>query len=166
MSHYFVLKSNVQAWLRVSLWQTDLRPWPLWLLNVAGPFCQKKSSQDLDQLRCLSAWQVCWRPLRWPGGPSGRTTFQLKVPLHLELQQPPSPQGQIHHLQLLQPLIRLLKRSFFWGINWVFFCTMVGWGLFIYSTQQLQYKKTKCIETTCPSTGSVRMKSKHAKAHF
>lgn len=38
----------------------------------------------------------------------------------------PSPQGQIHHLQLLQPLIRLLKRSFFWGINCCFFLHY-GW---------------------------------------
>lgn len=77
-------------------------------LEAVRPECQRRSEsgEDLDQLRCLSARQVCWQPLHWPGGPSGRAALPLKVPLQLA-----APQGQIHHVQLLQPLIKLLRRS-------------------------------------------------------
>lgn len=86
-------------------------------LEAVRPESQRRSEsgEDLDQLRCLSARQVCWQPLHWPGGPSGRAALPLKVPLQLG-----APQGQIHHVQLLQPLIKLLRRSLFEELRFFF----------------------------------------------
>lgn len=111
-------------------------------LEAVRPECQRRSEsgEDLDQLRCLSARQVCWQPLHWPGGPSGRAALPLKVPLQLA-----APQGQIHHVQLLQPLIKLLRRSLLEELRF-FFPKEWGGGASSYFTPQLQSKRRPPVQ--------------------
>lgn len=112
-------------------------------LEAVRPECHRRSEsgEDLDQLRCLSARQVCWQPLHWPGGPSVRAALPLKVPLQLG-----APQGQIHHVQLLQPLIKLLRRSLFEELRFFFPQGVGAGGASSYSTPQLQSKRRPPVQ--------------------